>query len=83
MIKNATYVSVWDGFDVETSCKVNMETHEIFDIEVSDFDADHLETLTEEYVLIDGKDYDVVTEMRTNESHPNGWLSSFVRYSGS
>lgn len=64
MIKNATFTSVWNcnEFEVETSCKVNMETREVFDIEVSDADADMLDTLDCEYVTIDGVEYDVVPQ---------------------
>lgn len=63
-IKNATFISVWNGneFEVETSCKVNMDTREVFDIEVSDTDADMLHTLDYEYVAIDGIEYDVVPQ---------------------
>ena len=57
MIKNATFISVWDnGYEVITNCKVNMETKEIFDIETVDVDVDILE---EEYVTIDDKKYSV------------------------
>lgn len=60
-IKNATFTSVWDGgFEVETSCKVDMDTRKVFDIEVSDIDSDDLEVLDYEYVVIDGIDFDVV-----------------------
>lgn len=64
MIKNAIFTSVWNGneFEVETSCKVNMDTREVFDIEVSDADADMLHTLDCEYVTIDGIEYDVVPQ---------------------
>ena len=57
MIKNATFISVWDnGYEVITNCKVNMETKEIFDIEIVNVDVDILE---EEYVTIDDKKYSV------------------------
>ncbi len=46
MIKSATFTSVWDGgYEVTTDCKVNMETHEIF------------EHLDNEYITLDGVDY--------------------------
>lgn len=58
MIRNATYTSVWEcGYTITTNCKVNTETKEVFDIEVSDIDVDDM--LEEEYVTIDGKDYPV------------------------
>lgn len=60
MIKAGTYTSVWDGgCEVTTNCKIDMETKEVFDIEISDVDADWLEVLDEEYVTIDGVDYPV------------------------
>ncbi len=50
-IEDATYVSVWDGgYAVETVCKVNRQTGEVFDVEVSDVDTDGLNVLDEEYV---------------------------------
>lgn len=59
MIKNATFTSVWDGgYKVTTDCKVDMETREVFDIEMSEVD-DSLETLDFEYITIDGEDFDV------------------------
>lgn len=53
---NATFVSVWDdGYEIETTCKVNLKTKEIKDIDVvegRDEDGEEVETLIEEYVLI-------------------------------
>lgn len=50
----AHFCSVWDGgIKVETECKVNIKTREVFDIEISDIDADLLEVLDEEYIIID------------------------------
>lgn len=63
MIKDATYTSVWDGgYEVTTNCKVDTETKEVFDIEVSEVDADWLEVLDEEYVTISGVDYPVSSD---------------------
>lgn len=62
MIKNATFVSVWDyGFEVETDCKVNTDTNEVFDIETADVDELDLEILDRQYIVIDGNEYDVYT----------------------
>ena len=59
MIKNATFTSVWDGgYKVTTDCKVDMETREVFDVEMSEVD-DSLEILDFEYITIDGEDFDV------------------------
>ena len=66
-IKDAMFTSVWDGgFEITTKCKVNTETKEIFDIEVSESNADMVEHLDEEYVTIDGIDYRAVTAEYAN-----------------
>lgn len=40
-IKDAMFTSVWDsGFEITAKCKVNTETKEIFDIEVSESNAE-------------------------------------------
>ena len=60
MIKNATFTSVWDGgFEITTNCKVNTETKEVFDIEISEGTADMVNELDEEFVTIDGEEYSV------------------------
>lgn len=60
MIKDATFVSVWaDGFEVETDCKVNTDTNEVFDIEMVDVNGLDLEILDMEYIIIDGNNYNV------------------------
>lgn len=44
------FISVWDGgIEVETNCKINLETKEIFDIQLSDI-GEELETLNEQFV---------------------------------
>ena len=59
MIKNATFTSVWDGgYKVTTNCKVDMETREVFDIEMREVN-ESLEHLDNEYITIDGEDFDV------------------------
>lgn len=64
MIKNATFTSVWDdGYEVTTNCKVNMETREVFDIEVNnDNKIEGLNNLNYEYITIDGKEFDVLNK---------------------
>jgi hypothetical protein len=65
MIKNAIFTSVWDGgYEVITNCKVNMETKEVFDIEMAEMD-DALDVLEAEFVTIDGIDYDVSNDDTT------------------
>lgn len=40
-VREAHFCSVWDGgIKVETECKVNIKTREVFDIEQSGIDAD-------------------------------------------
>lgn len=63
MIKDATFTSVWDGgVAVTTNCKVNLETREVFDIEPVDIDG--VDTLDEEYVTIDGKNYSTARDAK-------------------
>lgn len=60
MIKIAKFVSVWDGgYEVITGCKVNMETREVFDIEISENTAEFIYELDYEYIIIDGDEYPV------------------------
>lgn len=61
MIKNATFTSVWNGgYEVTTNCKVDMETREVFDIEVNDSDnIEKLNELDREYITIDGEEFGV------------------------
>lgn len=57
-IKNATFTSVWDdGIEVTTNCKINMDTKEVFDVEVAYIND--LDILEREYVTIDGVDHPV------------------------
>lgn len=57
-IINATFVSVWDGGTaIETECKINTITREVFDIIPVEADVD---TFERQYVIIDGQEYDVV-----------------------
>lgn len=60
-IVDAEFTSVWDGgFCVTTSCKVNLATREIFDIETSEDAADSYDNLDKEYVTISGFKHPVV-----------------------
>lgn len=66
-IKDVMFTSVWDGgFEITTKCRVNTETKEIFDIEMSESNTDMVEHLDEEYVTIDGIDYRAVTAEYAN-----------------
>lgn len=75
-IVKAEFTSVWDGgFAVTTGCKVNMDTKEVFDIEVSEETADLVNELDKEYVTINGVDYSVFSE----EDYPEGQSSFWYR----
>ena len=66
-IRDARFTSVWDGgFEITTTCKVNMESKEIFDIKMSESNTDAVEQLDEEYVTIDGINYRAVTAEYAN-----------------
>lgn len=68
MIKEAIFESYWDGgICVSSSCKVNMETKEVFDVEVVD-NVEGLETLDNESVVIDDVQYPV---FRSDEAGPD------------
>ena len=59
MITNAKFISVWDGsYEVETGCKVDLDTTKVFAIEIADTPED-LEICEREYVLIDGVEHEV------------------------
>ena len=71
MIKEATFESWWDGDTcVSTSCKVNMETREVFDIEMAT-DVEGLDTLDAECVVIDNNQYPV---FREDEAGPQDYF---------
>lgn len=68
MIKDATFTSVWDGdFVITTPCKVNMETKEVFDIHVSEGTEELVNNLDEEFVTIDGVEYEVSSDPEYTE----------------
>lgn len=58
--KNATYISIWDGERIETACKVNTETKEVFDIEQSNYIPDGV--CEGEYIEINGQEFEVFSE---------------------
>lgn len=56
---DAKFVSIWDGgYEVMSNCKVDMRTHEVFDIEKIDM-GNKVETLDSEHILIDDEYFDV------------------------
>lgn len=62
-VEEAEFTSVWDGGTaVTTSCKVNMVTKEVFDIEISESTADEVNCLDEEYITINGQNYPVFSD---------------------
>ena len=73
MIKNATFTSVWDGgYEITTNCKVNMETKEVFDIELAEVD-ESLDILEKEYVVIDDVEYPVFQLSDITEEDNEFW----------
>lgn len=62
VVAPATYVSVWDnGVSIESSCKVNLRTREVFDI--GTVDAGEVEILEAEFIRMpDGEEFDVFCE---------------------
>lgn len=75
MIKNAKFTSVWDGgYEVTTDCKVNMETREVFDIEVNNDDnIEGLNSLDYEYITIDGEEFDVLNKDLNDVGETDFW----------
>ena len=67
MIKNATFVSEWDGgyATFRTDCKVDTNTHEVFDIEQVDVSSVDINSLDYEGVVIDGVEHDVCFDDET------------------
>lgn len=73
MIKNAKFTSVWDGgYEVTTNCKVNMETKEVFDIELAEVN-ESLDILEKEYVVIDDVEYPVFQLSDITEEDNEFW----------
>ena len=73
MIKNAKFTSVWDGgYEITTNCKVNMETKEVFDIELAEAD-ESLDILEKEYVVIDDVEYPVFQLSDITEEDNEFW----------
>ena len=65
-IKDATFISLWNGEDeIETQCKVNMDTKEVFDITMSNYSPDGV--CDGEYVEIDDERYPVFQKDEANE----------------
>lgn len=60
MIIEATFVSLWDGdCYISTSCKVDTDTKEVFNIEISSVDSENLHILEKEFIIIDKIAYPV------------------------
>lgn len=74
MIKDAVFVSVWDGgVEIDTPCRVNMETREVFDIQQSRYEGDCLE---KEYIEIDGVEYPVFQVSDIVEEDDEYWYDA-------
>lgn len=60
MIIAATYISIWDNERIETACKVNTDTKEVFDIEQSNYTPNGI--CEGELVEVYGQEYEVYQE---------------------
>ena len=68
LIQPAEFVSIWDGgFDVQTKCKVNLLTREVFEIQKVDV-RDEVITLDEEYILWNGERFPVYQKDEVEDS---------------
>lgn len=58
---DAVFVSIWDGGSaaVQSNCKVDLRTNEVFNIEVVDTSGIALSSCDEEYVLVGNERYEV------------------------
>lgn len=65
----AVYTSVWDGgIEIGSCCMVNLETHEIFDIQPSMVNAESLDIMECEYVTVLGVEYKAVKKDEYDEN---------------
>lgn len=72
-IKRAKYVSVWDDFiSISTECEVDMKSHQILNIE-KDEAVNGGDSLTREYVEIDGKAYEVGDKSSYEKGYCKFW----------
>lgn len=72
-IVRATFGSVWDGGEVvETPCMVNLETKEVFNIEMNQ-DCNDLDVLEKEFVEINGVEYPVFQNSDITEEDNEYW----------
>lgn len=59
-IKKGTFSSVWDGGTrIQTPCKVNLKTKEVYDIGISQGTGDMINELDYEEVIVDDISYPV------------------------
>lgn len=53
-MRNATYITVWDGSTmIESSCKYDETSNFVYDIEQIDVDNMDINVLEDEYILFD------------------------------
>ena len=73
---SAKFVSVWDDeFTFTSECRVVPSTKEVFDIEMLD-SSDVEQTLnqrTREYIILNGKEYDVFQRDELGENKDHYW----------
>ena len=61
------------GITFEVCCKVNLETREVFDIEIVDVDGYDLEILESEYIEFNGYQFAVFPQDELAENHNSYW----------
>lgn len=70
-IISASFVSEWDGgTQIITSCKVNLDTKEVFNIQSVDCNVNNLE---EEYIIINDEKFPVLQKSDITENSDEYW----------
>lgn len=60
MISTGKFISIWDGEEIITECKIDTDTKEVFDIQLSKIVPDGI--CEGEFVELDNKRYEVYNE---------------------
>lgn len=73
-VVSAKYHSCWDGgIDIETNCKVDLKTREVFDIEQANVEGFDLEILEDEFIEIQGCQYVVCPKSELEKGSNSYW----------
>lgn len=75
-IITALFVSEWDGgTQITTPCKVNLDTKEVFEVELADC-GENVGTLDREFIVIDDWDYPVFQISDITEEDDEFWYEA-------